>query len=388
MATGSPGRSGYGGRMLVLRLARGGALPRRAGVLVVVAALVWSFGGCGGSSSANAGPLPRSFIGLSAPGVLNDAPAGRARGLAAIAATGAGVVRQTFDWSLVERRPGRYDLSHLDGVVADAAARRLELLPVLFNPPAFRLSGSHPAAPTTSPPKDPAAMGRFAAALVRRYGPRGTLWREHPRLPRVPIRAWQVWNEPNLPAYWGGHPDASAYVRLLGDVGRAVKAADPSAQVVAAGLPNSRVGVPFETYARAMFRAGAGRVLDVFALHPYAVDAAGVLGAVEQARALLDSQGVGRAPIWITELGWASGGPASAFTVGPQGQAERIRTTFQELSARRRELGLRGIVYFQWRDAPPPPGLGDFFGYHTGLLAADGRRKPAYAAFTAATGAR
>lgn len=375
--------------MLVLRLARGGALPLRAGVLVVLAALVWSSGGCGGSSSATTfGPLPRDFVGLSAPGVLNDAPAGRRRGLDAIAATGTGVVRQTFDWSLAERRPGRYDLSSLDGVVADAAARRLELLPVLFNPPAFRLSGSHPAAPNTSPPKDPAAMGRFAAVLVRRYGPRGTLWREHPRLPRVPIRDWQVWNEPNLPAYWGGHPDAAAYVRLLRAVGRAIKVADPSAEVVAAGLPNSRIGVPFEAYARAMFRAGAASALDVFALHPYAVDAAGVLGAVQKARALLDSQGETRARIWVTELGWASGGPASAFTVGEQGQAERIRTTFKELAARRRQLGVRGIVYFQWRDAPPPPGLGDFFGYHTGLLAADGRRKPAYAAFTAATGAR
>ena len=42
----------------------------------------------------------------------------------------------------------------------------------------------------------------YLAALVERYGPDGTFWTDHPELPKHPLREWQIWNEPHLPAYW------------------------------------------------------------------------------------------------------------------------------------------------------------------------------------------
>ena len=87
-------------------------------------------------------------------------------------------------------------------------------------------------------------------------------------------------------------------------------------------------------------------------------------------------------PIWVTELGWASGGPPSAFTVGEQGQADRIRRVVRLLGERRLGLGLRGIVYYNWRDGKPyPPLYQDFFGLHTGLMDAANRPKPGLRAF-------
>ena len=77
----------------------------------------------------------------------------------------------------------------------------------------------------------------------------------------------------------------------------------------------------------------------------------------------------------------ASGGPPSDFTVGPQGQAQRVRSTLLALNARRQALGLRGVVYFGLRDSPVYPGGHDFWGLHTGLLRTDGTRKPAFAAY-------
>ena len=65
-------------------------------------------------------------------------------------------------------------------------------------------------------------------ALVARYGPAGTLWAERPDLPRLPIRAWQVWNEPNLTRYWSQQPFARSYVTLLRAAHAAVRAADPA----------------------------------------------------------------------------------------------------------------------------------------------------------------
>ena len=46
---------------------------------------------------------------------------------------------------------------------------------------------------------------------------------------------------------------------------------------------------------------------------------------------------------------------------------------------------MRGIVYFNWRDATPYAGGKDFWGLHTGLLRIDGSPKPALAAYSAAT---
>jgi hypothetical protein len=215
---------------------------------------------------------------------------------------------------------------------------------------------------------------------VRRYGPGGDFWGANPDIPEHPIRAWQIWNEPNLPVYWPDGPDPAAYVRLLDAVSRGIKRADSRASVVSAGLSESRQGIPFEDFVRGMFEAGAGDSLDVFALHAFARDAAGSAAAARTARSLLTELS-SNVPIWITEVGWASGGPASPFTPGPEGQAERIRAALHAFARRREELGLHGVIYFNWRDAPVYEGGGDFFGLHTGLLDIDGHAKPALDAY-------
>ena len=360
---------------------------RRLLALASVAVALAAAPGCGDDRAdkpQSPQALPRDFIGIVAEDALAAPPRERQQILRRLHAAGVGLIRQTFDWSLVERAPGRYKLGTLDAYVSAAARARIEVLPILFKPPPFRSSAPRRGAGrATYPPKRAASFGRFAAILARRYGTRGSLWRERPRLPRVPIRAWQVWNEPNLPIYWGGHPDPPAYARLLAAAKHALKAVDPHAEVVSAGLAESRLGMPFEQFVRELYEAGAADSLDTFALHPYAADADATLRAVERTRELLDELDPG-APIWLTELGWASGGPRSPFTVGERGQAARIGSVLSDLVDERRELGVRGVVYFNWRDAPPYPGGQDFFGLHTGLLRRNGSPKPAYHSFRVA----
>jgi hypothetical protein len=194
------------------------------------------------------------------------------------------------------------------------------------------------------------------------------------------VRAWQVWNEPNLPVYWPPRPDPAAYVRLLRASGRAIQRVDPEAEIVTAGMPQSRLGVPFRTFLSRMYRAGAAGSFDTLAVHGFARDSRGVLNAVEAARRVEASHGADT-PVWITELGWATGGPPSAFRVSERRQAVLIRRTLAELARRRRELRLRGVVYFNWRDSRPFAGGREFFGLHTGLLRIDGSAKPALAAY-------
>jgi hypothetical protein len=202
----------------------------------------------------------------------------------------------------------------------------------------------------------------------------------------LPIRDWQVWNEPSLPAYWPAGPDARAYVALLREVGRALRRVDPRARVVTAGIPNSRLGIPFARFIDAMYRAGAKGTFDSLAIHPYAEDERGVIAAVALTRRLMRRYG-DDSPIWITEVGWASSGPASHFTVTAGGQAQRVGRLIRALAAQRTALGIRGFVYFGWRDAAPYAGTRDFWGLHTGLVDIDGRPKRSLASFAQATAA-
>ena len=327
----------------------------------------------------------RDFLGLSSEDSFHGTTSYRSRTFAQERAAGVELIRQNFDWAAIERSPGRYWFVEYDRFVAAAARRRLRLLPVLYHPPQFRSSApAYGAERGEYPPNDFAAMGAFAAALVRRYGPRGSFWREHPMLPKVPIRAWQVWNEPSLPVYWRPRPSARDYVRLLRAVYGAVKRADRRAEVVTAGLPNSKLSdaVPLERFLRSMYRARARGAFSTLAVNSYARDTRELSGIVRRLRRIMRRHGDRRKRIWITELGWATGGPRHRFNVGQAAQARRIRSTFRWIRNHRRALRLRGVVYFQWRDQPPyPPIYNDMWGLHTGLLDMAGRPKPALDAF-------
>ena len=361
-------------------------MPHRPGAVLALlgaSALLASCGGEGTGAPAQSG-LPRDFLGIvtedafGRPGRYRDAQLRRQR------RTGVRLVRQTFDWKAIERRPSRFALARYDRFVADLARNRMRVLPVLFNPPRFRSSAPPAGARRgTYPPRDAGAMGAFAAALVRRYGPHGSFWRARPELPRLPVRAWQVWNEPSIRVYWPPGPDPAAYVRLLRTTGRAIKRADPGAEIVSAGLAESRLGIPFGRFVAGMYRAGAADAFDTFALHAYARSSAAVVAAVEQARRRIAAAGGGQR-IWVTEIGWASGGPSSPFTVGERRQSRLIEGMITRLGRARERLGLRGVVYFNWRDSRPFAGGREFFGLHTGLLRRDGRPKPALAAYARA----
>jgi hypothetical protein len=329
------------------------------------------------------GALPRDYFGVVAEDSFAHPGAYRTATLNRLAGIGIGLVRQTFDWASIQRGPRRYDFSAYDSFVGSLAARRMSVLPVLLDPPRFLSSApAQGAQPGTYPPGNYADMARFAGVLVRRYGPRGRFWRSHPQLPKMPIRSWQIWNEPSLPAYWPSGPDPAEYTRLLARVARAIRHFDPHAEIVSAGIPDSRLGIPFSRFLEGMYAAGARGDFDTLAIHPYARDAAGVAAAVESARRIMDDNGDRRSHIWVTEMGWADAGPASSFTVGGSGQAERISTALSRLVSERAQTRLRGIVYFGWRDgAPYAPAFKDFWGLHTGLLTLAGRPKPALKAF-------
>jgi hypothetical protein len=184
-------------------------------------------------------------------------------------------------------------------------------------------------------------------ALVRRYGPAGSLWAERPVLPRVPIRDWQIWNEPNLTRYWTSQPFAKPYVKLLRASRRALRAADPGSRTILAGLPNeSWIAL------RKVYKAGGRGTFDAVALHPYTGRPRNVIKLIEFARREMRRFHDGRKPVWLTELSWpASQGKtegAPGFVTTEKGQAARLKLALSLLAKARKRLKIQRVVWYTW----------------------------------------
>ncbi|MFL5865806.1 MAG: hypothetical protein ACJ766_01745 [Thermoleophilaceae bacterium] len=354
------------------------AKARPVGLLLALAALVLAL------APAAQARVPKDYIGITSEDVFAGSSSYRDSTISSQASMRIGLTRQTFDWSDIERSKGHYSLTAYDAYVAAEATHGMRVLPILFRAPGFyRRSHGRDACP----PRSNKSMASFAQALVARYGPRGSLWKDRPGLRKVPIRSWEIWNEPSLAAYWCGKPKAKAYVKMLKTVGRAIKKRDRHAEIVTAGLPNSllRRAVRLTKFIKQMYKAKAARYFDTLAINSYAKNKKALTHLLRSVRALMNRSHDRRAKIWITEIGWGDKGPRSRFIVGAKGQASRIKSSIAYIRKARRRLKLRGFVYFSWRDAGAyPPAFQDLWGLHTGLLTRTGAQKPAFAAFQGA----
>jgi hypothetical protein len=228
-------------------------------------------------------------------------------------------------------------------VVRGAVRRGITVLPVVHGTPAW--AARNPAK-RGSPPRRVADFAAFARELVRRYGPAGSFWAENPDLPRLPVRDWQVWNEPNLARYWSRQPFARSYVKLLKRARKALREEDPGARAVLAGLPN-RSWIAL----RRIYRAGGRRHFDAIALHPYTRRPRDVIRLIRLARHEMRRFG-DRKPVWVTELSWpAARGrtPASSgFETTDRGQARRLRRALRRLADERRRLRIGRVYWYTW----------------------------------------
>jgi hypothetical protein len=184
--------------------------------------------------------------------------------------------------------------------------------------------------------------------LVTRYGRNGSLWAEHPEVAPHPVRSWQIWNEPNLTRYWNVAPWAPSYVALVKRADRALKAADPHAKTVLAGLPNESWKA-----IKALYAAGVRGHYDILALHPYTGLPRNVMRIIRIVRAQLRKRGDAKVPIWITELSWpASKGRTvddhGGFETTVRGQASRLCRLLPQLAGQRKTLRIGKVYWYTW----------------------------------------
>jgi hypothetical protein len=215
----------------------------------------------------------------------------------------AGSMRIDVDWSWVERSPGRLDLSMYDPIYATLLSRGIRpLLNVMGSPPwawpllslCLPTSDCH-FAPDRS--KD-AAWGHFVGEVARRY----------------PLAvAIEVWNEPNLRAFFQPAPDPVRYTELLRAAHDAVKAVAPGMPVLGGALApvldetTDAKDYGLRPFLRRMYASGARGLMDGLSIHPYPHGRTdgGVYDAMDAALETRDDAG-DRVPLWLTEFGVSS----------------------------------------------------------------------------------
>ncbi|MCW2992285.1 MAG: endo,4-beta-xylanase [Solirubrobacterales bacterium] len=271
------------------------------------------------------------------------------------------------------------DFARSDGIVLAAARRGMRVLPVVVFAPAWAAVDPSQVA---SPPRN-APYAAFLRAAIARYGPRGSLWTEHPAVRRVPIRSWQVWNEPSHEGFWTIQPFAARYVSLLRAAHRAIKGADPGARVVLAGLVYDSW-----TQLQRLYAKGAHGWFDVLSLHPYTRKLSDVLVALRRNRRVLDRHRDRDIPIIATELSWPSAvghtDSRYGYEVTEREQARRVAAALPRLAAARRTLRLESVTWFSWlSDDVSPHYPFDYAGLRT-TGGGTPRDKPALAAYRTA----
>ena len=299
------------------------------------------------------------------------------------------IFRAQVNWKAVQpTRGGAYQWGNYDRLVAGAGRRGITILPVLLGSPPWAASKEQ------YPPNgadNRTAFYRFAAAAAKRYRPQSPFWsRQGLDGATVGVRSLQIWNEPNLGNYWNKSPNAREYARLVKGADQYIKAyGNPGAKTILAGMPYSRFAVDPVVFLGKMFDADRTiyKSFQAAAVHPYARNPSYAIDyGVRPFRAALNRRlpsGVSRG-LWVTEIGWATGGFDGRFQVDQPTQARYLGSFYQKLLAIRRSHRISGAIWFSLADYPQA----DWWAERTGLLRSDGRTgKPSWYRLKCVTGA-
>lgn len=258
---------------------------------------------------------------------------------------------------------------------------------VILGAPAWAASGKRP--------RNPGEYAAFAGELAQ--------WLAARRRPGQPAPAYEIWNEPDAPEFWGEAPDPAFYTAMLRASYATIKAGDPAATVLTGPTTGNNYG-----WIEALYAQGAKGAFDGVAVHTdtacgtagpdsFYREANGRLGqftflGYREVRASMLANGDDK-PIWMTELGWSTtnGGPTSCARGAqagkkPSGVDEAAQRDFltKAFTCLARDPYVVSAAVFTLRDV-----LGESRGAELGnygLLRRDGSAKPALAAFGRADG--
>lgn len=196
-------------------------------------------------------------------------------------------------WAQLEPRKGDWDWRMLDRTVDLAQSHGVEVLYTMGRSP--RWASARPNDRGRNPNAEPGGMAEprdledwrnYVRKVATRYKGR--------------IKAYEVWNEPNLPNFYSGTPEAM--VSLAREAYTVLKQVDPTITVVSP----SAVGPTGLPWLEEYLKLGGGKYADVIGYHFYVrgQDPEAMLGFIDQVHEITRKYGVADKPLWNTEAGW------------------------------------------------------------------------------------
>jgi hypothetical protein len=286
--------------------------------------------------------------------------------LAELDALGVDVVRVTIDWRATEPRPGVYDWSRPDLLLAGLHAHGIAPLVTLWGTPGWANGGrSESWAPVKA-----TYFAAFARHIAARY--------------RY-VRLWAIWNEPNQVRWLRPTTPATYVTKLLNPAYAAIHAASPGSQV-AGGVtaPRGSTGGLSPVAWIAGMQTGHAR-LDAYAHNPYPL-ARGetptsggcahctTITMATLPRLITDVQRAfgTRTRIWLTEYGYQTNPPDLSMGVPYAAQALYTgAAALRAFEAPRVDV----LIHYLVRDEPDPAR------WQSGLYTTGDRAKPSLEAF-------
>ena len=221
-----------------------------------------------------------------------------AQDLDRVKANGLDTVRFEINWdSLEPTSKGAFNaayLAKLDSVLSLVLDRGLHPIIAILRTPAWARNGGS----GMTPPSNPSDYADAVGTVASRYA-------------TVPGMTYEIWNEPNSPAFWDTptYGDPTAYTAMLQAAYARIKAVAPTAGVLGGVLVFND-----PDYLEGMYAAGAKGAFDGLSLHPYSRGYApddtseptrSFSLTLARAQAIMAEHG-DTSQIWITEMGWST----------------------------------------------------------------------------------
>ena len=347
-----------------------------------------------GATASAAGAVPATFWGV----VPQATPTPEE--LVRLKQGGVDSIRVPVVWSAIQQqRGGPLDWSGVDSVVDGAARAGIEVLPFLTGAPKWAVPIDHRyGSPENLPVRtavQKSGWTTFVRGAVARYGPTGSFWTENPSVPRIPIRTWQIWNEPNF-MYFVAKPNPVEYGKLVKLSFSALRGVDPGAKLILGGLfarpseANLNRKPPLAYFAAEFLERlysgtpGIKRMFQGIAIHPYTATYQRLEPYIEEVRDVLKANHDAAKGLWLTEVGWSSQPPSgkNSFAKGPGGQASQLRGAFRVIKSRASKWHVQRVYWFSIDDHPGSCNFCD----GSGLFGKGFKPKPAWNAYVTFAG--
>lgn len=330
-------------------------------------ALLWVHSACAQTQLVATKPVVwKDFLGVNAH-FLWFSPEQYQHQIDQLKALGLQWVRVDLHWDRLEPAEGKFDFQPLDALVSTLENQKIKSVFYLVGSAGFATS-----APFYVSNKDqypPADAQQFADAM-------GHLAERYPA-----VNAWQVWNEPNLPAFWQPLASPAGYRDLLAATEQELHRVAPDKTVVVGGMAYySQMPGRSDLMLEDLARLGALGDGVIVAYHPYSLtpetDQPGANDFLLRARQVNQAlRSLHVAGIWATEWGWSSyAGPVEEQPIiGTEGQAKYLLRRLAMMSA----LDYDRVFLFALSDLDQRASVRD---RSYGLLDLAGHPKPAYVA--------